>query len=126
MALALRLEQLVRSGAVKDYATLAELGGVSRARISQIMNLIHLAPGIQEALFISAAHPVRPGTGDGWQICSRSRCLPTGPSNGGAGVRCAARGTWTSSNHAARKRDDDRPLSKYDECPSPLGSVSGL
>jgi hypothetical protein len=44
MALALRLEELVRSGAVANYATLAALGRVSRARISQILNLVLLAP----------------------------------------------------------------------------------
>ena len=50
MALAIRLDGLVRSGAIKDYTTLARLGQVSTARISQIMNLIHLAPAIQEAI----------------------------------------------------------------------------
>jgi hypothetical protein len=33
MALALHFEELVRSGAVRDYAELARLGQVSRARI---------------------------------------------------------------------------------------------
>ena len=50
MALALRFEELVRSGAVRDYAELAKLGQVSRARITQIMNLRHLAPDIQEQI----------------------------------------------------------------------------
>jgi hypothetical protein len=50
MALALRLDELVRSGQVASYSELAALGHVTRARISQIMNLIHLAPDIQEAL----------------------------------------------------------------------------
>jgi hypothetical protein len=44
LALALRLDELVRTGAVADYATLAELAHVSRARISQILNLLVLAP----------------------------------------------------------------------------------
>ena len=48
MALAIRFEQLVRSGAVCDYAELARLGQVSRARITQIMSLLHLAPDLQE------------------------------------------------------------------------------
>jgi hypothetical protein len=48
--LALRFDQLIRAGVVADYATLAKLGHVSRARISQIMNLLLLAPDIQEAL----------------------------------------------------------------------------
>lgn len=50
MALALRFEHLVRSGAVADYAELARLGHVTRARMSQITSLLHLAPDIQEAL----------------------------------------------------------------------------
>jgi hypothetical protein len=50
LALALRLDELVRAGVIPDYATLAELAHVSRARISQIMNLLLLAPDIQEAL----------------------------------------------------------------------------
>jgi len=50
MALALRFETLIRSGQVKDYAALARLGRVSRARISQIMNLLQLAPDIQEQI----------------------------------------------------------------------------
>jgi hypothetical protein len=50
MALALRLEELVRTGQVRNYTQLAALGHVTRARICQIMNLLHLAPDIQEAL----------------------------------------------------------------------------
>ena len=50
MALALRLERLVKSGAVADYADLARLGHVTRARVTQIMNLLNLAPDIQEEL----------------------------------------------------------------------------
>jgi hypothetical protein len=50
MALALRFEQLVRSGAVRDYAELARLGQVSRARITQILSLLHLAPDLQEQI----------------------------------------------------------------------------
>lgn len=48
MALAIRFDELVRSGQVKDYAELARLGRVSRARITQIMNLVNLSPQIQE------------------------------------------------------------------------------
>jgi len=50
MALAIRFDQLVRTGAVADYAMLATLGSVSRSRITQIMNLLRLAPSIQEEL----------------------------------------------------------------------------
>ena len=50
MALAIRFEHLLSTGAVTDQAELAELGHVSRARITQIMNLLHLAPDIQEQI----------------------------------------------------------------------------
>jgi hypothetical protein len=50
MALAIRFDTLVSRGEVQDYADLARLGYVTRARITQIMNLLNLAPDIQEAL----------------------------------------------------------------------------
>jgi hypothetical protein len=50
MALAIRFEQLICDGHVSDYAELARLGHVTRARITQIMNLRLLAPDIQEAI----------------------------------------------------------------------------
>jgi hypothetical protein len=50
MALAIRFEQLIRDGVVADPADLARLGKVSRARMTQIMNLLQLAPSIQEDL----------------------------------------------------------------------------
>lgn len=50
MALAIRFERLVQSGAVKDYAELARLGHVTRARVSQVMSLLNLAPDLQEQL----------------------------------------------------------------------------
>ena len=50
MALALRFERLVRSGDVRDYAELGRLGQVSRARVTQIMSLLHLAPDLQEKI----------------------------------------------------------------------------
>jgi DNA invertase Pin-like site-specific DNA recombinase len=48
LALAIKLEGLVREGAVRDYAELARLGHVTRARMAQIMSLLYLAPDIQE------------------------------------------------------------------------------
>ena len=50
MALALRFEGLLKAGVVKDYAELARLGHVTRARVSQVMNLLSLAPDLQEAV----------------------------------------------------------------------------
>jgi hypothetical protein len=50
MALAIRFDDLIHRGEVEDYATLARLGHVTRARITQIMALLDLAPDIQEAI----------------------------------------------------------------------------
>ncbi|MBP7296179.1 MAG: hypothetical protein KBB56_08980 [Acidobacteria bacterium] len=50
MALAIRFERLIKDGEIDDQAELARLGNVSRARVTQIMNLLHLAPAIQEAI----------------------------------------------------------------------------
>jgi DNA invertase Pin-like site-specific DNA recombinase len=50
MALAVRMEGLVREGRAKDFAELARWGGVSRARMTQVLNLRNLAPSIQERL----------------------------------------------------------------------------
>jgi hypothetical protein len=50
MALAIRFEGQLRDETIEDYAELARLGGVTRARITQIMKLRHLAPDIQEQI----------------------------------------------------------------------------
>lgn len=50
MALAIRIEGLIESGAVGDLAEAAAVGHVSRARMTQIANLLLLAPDIQLAL----------------------------------------------------------------------------
>ena len=61
MALAIRFEQLIRDGTVHDQADLARLAHISRARVTQIMDLLLLAPEIQEGiLFLS---PVESGKG---------------------------------------------------------------
>lgn len=64
MALAIRFDRLLSEGTVKDYADLARLGKVSRARVTQIMGLLQLAPDIQEGLLhlpktISGRDPIR-------------------------------------------------------------------
>jgi hypothetical protein len=50
MALAIRCEELIRAGVVERYADLAELGQVSRPRVTQVMALLNLAPDVQEEL----------------------------------------------------------------------------
>lgn len=54
-ALGIRFEQLIRDGVVADYADLARLGHITRARMTQIMNLLHLAPDIQEGILFLPA-----------------------------------------------------------------------
>jgi hypothetical protein len=49
MALAIKLGRLLDEG-VATHAELARLGQVTRARMSQILNLLHLAPDLQERL----------------------------------------------------------------------------
>lgn len=50
LALAHRFQMLLDMGQVRDYAELARLGHVTRARLTQIMSLLFLAPSIQEQL----------------------------------------------------------------------------
>jgi hypothetical protein len=59
MALAIKFDQMIRDGVVKDQAELARLGFVTRARMTQIMNLLNLAAPIQERLL--TLPPVRTG-----------------------------------------------------------------
>ena len=60
LALAHKLDELVRSGEVTDHGELARLGHVSPARICQYMTLLHLAPAIQEYLLFLAVSQVSP------------------------------------------------------------------
>jgi hypothetical protein len=50
LALAIKFEGMIEAGVAADYADLARLGGVTRARMTQIMNLLNLAPDIQEQI----------------------------------------------------------------------------
>jgi len=50
MALAIHLKKLIDTKAVRDYAEIARLTGLTRARVTQIMNLTLLAPEIQEQI----------------------------------------------------------------------------
>ncbi len=59
MALAIKMDGLLRHGVAKDYADLARLGRVSRPRMTQIMCLLNLAPDIQESVLF--LQPVRAG-----------------------------------------------------------------
>lgn len=48
MALAIHFDGMLRKGVVADQSALAHVCEVTQPRITQIMNLLHLAPDIQE------------------------------------------------------------------------------
>jgi hypothetical protein len=50
MALAVQFQDMIQRGDVRDYADLARLGCLTRERMSQIMELIWLAPDIQREI----------------------------------------------------------------------------
>lgn len=50
MAFAILFEEWLKEGKVKDYAELAQVTGFDRSRITRIMNLRLLEPGVQEAV----------------------------------------------------------------------------
>lgn len=60
LALAIKFQDMIDRGEVRDYADLARLGYVTRARITQIMNLLNLAPEIQEQILLPKSPNVIP------------------------------------------------------------------
>lgn len=79
MALAIRFDRLLRDGIISDQSELARLAHVTQPRMTQIMNLLHLAPDIQEQLLFlpritSGRDPIhekmlRPITAEyGWEV----------------------------------------------------------
>jgi hypothetical protein len=59
IALAHKLDGLVQSGVVSDYGTLARLGHVTPARLTQILALLYFSPAIQEHLMFLPAVDAR-------------------------------------------------------------------
>ena len=57
MALAIRLDGLIQEQIITDYATVARLGRVTRARVTQIMRLLDLAPDLQEQILFLPPQP---------------------------------------------------------------------
>jgi hypothetical protein len=57
MAVATRFEGLLARHPELSYADLARLSGVSRSRITEIMNLLRLAPDLQERLLFLQPNP---------------------------------------------------------------------
>jgi len=57
MALAIRLEGLIREQTIPDYAEVARRGRLTRARMTQIMKLLDLAPDLQEQILFLTPLP---------------------------------------------------------------------
>jgi len=50
LVLAHRVDDMIRAGEIRDWADAARVMGVTRARMTQIANLLLLAPPIQESI----------------------------------------------------------------------------
>lgn len=50
MALAIHFDRQIRAGVFASYSDIARLSGLSRNRVSQVMDLINLPPAVQEEL----------------------------------------------------------------------------
>jgi hypothetical protein len=50
LALAIHFQNMIQRGEARNYADLARLGCITRERISQVMELIWLAPDIQQEI----------------------------------------------------------------------------
>jgi len=58
LALAIRFEEMLRNGEARNYAEIARIAGVSRARITQIMKLLGQPQRDQETALLEAG-PLR-------------------------------------------------------------------
>lgn len=55
MALAIVLDEMVRSGKAESYAEIARVAGVSRTWLTRVMQLVSLAPELQRSLLDACA-----------------------------------------------------------------------
>ena len=87
MALAIRYDQLLRDGQIKDYTELARLGHVTRTRVCQVMNLAAAGPGHPRGDFVPAVDGAwsRPYPG---RSCFQSLRFWTGGSSGRCARKC--------------------------------------
>jgi hypothetical protein len=59
LAMAHDIERKIRAGVFKDYADVARQHGLTRARVTQVMNLLLLAPDIQTEILGMVVRPGR-------------------------------------------------------------------
>jgi hypothetical protein len=75
LVLGYHFERLVREGKVKNYAEIARLTGLSRARIAQLVNLTLLPADLQESLLPKSN--VGQSTSTEWSLRRTLRFGPT-------------------------------------------------
>lgn len=82
LALAHKFQKMLDSGEVESMAELGRLGRVSRARVTQIMDLLMLAPEIQEEVLFGRVVPLKVLTATARQNVwvGQSRVFPAGQS----------------------------------------------
>ena len=86
MALAIQLQDMIQRGDARDYADLARLGCLTRERMSQIMELVWLAPDIQqEILEFPPTERLRDSPSASWRH-GESRPVWIGENSEGCGV----------------------------------------
>ena len=93
MALAIQFQDMIHRGESRDYADLARLACLTRERMSQIMELIWLAPDIQQEIL-----EIPPTT------------KPRFPVSEVAARRIAAKLDWKDQRDQWRKLKQDRKL----------------
>ena len=101
MALAIRFDGLLRDGTVPNLTELARLAHVTQPRMTQIMNLLHLAPDLQERLL-----DLPPIVGGRSSITERDlrrvAALPLWERQRSAWRRHCDRSRGTAARHSAR------------------------
>ena len=87
MALAIEFSDMLDRGDVADLTELATVAQVTQPRITQILNLTHLAPDIQEdLLFLDPPSPAKNQSTN--VVCVRSRQNSAGSDSGHCGRPC--------------------------------------
>lgn len=93
LAIAYQMDRMIEAGIVRDRAEMARVTGFDDSRISQIMNLLWLAPDIQEAVLLAEIEG-----GRDW--VTAKELLPI--------ARCAS---WAEQRRCWRFARDSRELS---------------
>jgi hypothetical protein len=114
--LALKFEELIRSGTVSNYGDGAQVVRVSRSRVTQMTGLLNLAPDIQEEiLFLATAEArqlrISEPSGDAALESTTRAIEESAPFR--SLVNQAAGRAPTSTSPVARRGINSNPLSQF-------------